>query len=205
MTKHAEQDLAIPNPSADAADPEKRLRALRALENLRTNSEGGILDDAVGSDSALILGFSDGTQRKATITQVDTYEVTLDGSEVRHKLDFVYAFPPSGAKKIKKALRKDADVAKRGLTPAKKVRQRLKVSKMVLQRLVDEPLRARFTMISGAVVPCRVRRFGLYEVYADIKGAPITLFRHGVYQIHAGDELLVGPWVTEAQDSPAAP
>ena len=66
------------------------------------------------------------------------------------------------------------------------------MSKMVFQRLIDESLVARYTLLNGTVITCRTRSFGFFEVNAEVKGgSAVTVFRHGLHRISVGDDVLV--------------
>jgi len=181
-------------------DPVLHERALRAAANIRENSSSGIFERAASSGAALILGMVDGSQRKVVVRSTTPFEFEVEGETIR-KLDVLYALPPETAKKLKPVLRRDAAVAAAGLRPAAKVRQRLWLSKMVLQGLVDDSVRARFTLTDGTVISCRVRSFGIYEINGDVKGGPITVLRHGVCRIESNGQMLAGPWPPSPKSS----
>ncbi len=160
------------------------------MDNLRENTPHGVLDQAAETGAPLILGMCDGRQRKEVIKSVTDYDFELEDG-IHAKRDVLYTIPPKSAKKLKKAVKKNQQIAALGHRPAERVKDRLWISKMVLQKLIDESLKARFTLTDGTVVPCRVRSFGLYEIDANIQGGgDITIFRHGVYRIEVGDQVL---------------
>lgn len=171
-------------------NPTLHERAIRAANNLMDNSQTGALERALERGEPLIVGLADGTQQKVSVTAIDTYDVTLDGKEY-NKRELLYAIPPKSAKNFKKARKRDSAIAELGLRPAYKVRDRVWISKMVLQRFIDEGGKARFTLTDGSIIPVRLRSFGLYEIDGDIRGAAITIFRHGVYRLQEGDNVLV--------------
>jgi hypothetical protein len=177
-------------PNFHRSDAVLHARAIRALNNLRENSGEGVLDRACASDEPLIVGWVDGSQRKVQIRKTDLYSFELDDG-THNKTEVLYAFETKTAKKFKKDSQKNKVIAAIGLVPAYRFCERLRISKMVFQRLIDESLKSRFTLTDGTVIPCRVRSFGQWEVDADIRGGPITIFRHGIYRIEVGDELLV--------------
>jgi hypothetical protein len=170
-------------------DPVLYQRALRAASNLIENGATGALDRACEQGEPLILGMADGTQRKVTVKSTSSYGFELDDGE-HHKLEVLYAIPPKSAKNLKKVAKRDASVAALGLKPAVKVRDRPWISKMVLQKIIDEGSRARFTLTDGTIIPIRLRTFGLYELDGDIKGAAITIFRHAIFRLEVGEERL---------------
>lgn len=171
-------------------DPVLHQRALKAVVNLKENTGPSVFARALENEEPLILGMSDGSQRKATVKSVGDYDVELDDGS-RRKLEVLYAIPTKSAKNLKKMLRRDQEVEALQLRPAEKVKDRPWISKMILQQIIDEGSRARFTLTDGSAIPVRVRSFGLYEINGDIKGKAITLFRHGVYSIDVGERVLV--------------
>ena len=173
-------------------DPEYVARTRRARENVRRNTPRSVLKEACTQGKPLILGMADGRQRKAEVREVTDYDVTIEDGACR-KIELLYAFFPQHAKKLKRVLARDVAVAELGLRPAEKVRDRVDVRKMMLQRLIDEPPRARFTLTDGTVVVCRVQSFGGWEVDVSAKGGALTIFRHAIHKLEQGDELLVGP------------
>lgn len=171
-------------------DPQKHARAVRALANLSTNTHRGVFDRALESGEPLILFFADGTQRKVTITAVQRKQFSTEDSE-HAKLEVLYALEPKAAKAYKRVVRKDPQVAGLGAVPSPDPEKRLHLSKMLLQRLVDESLFARFTLVDGTVIPCRTRSFGFFELNGELKGGgAVVLMRHALHRISAGDEVL---------------
>lgn len=173
-------------------DPTLHARALRALENLKTHTGEGILERAHRDGEPLILGLADGTQLKATIESVHPKGCTTSEGKTLAKLELLHAMPTKSAKHFKKAVKRDAEVASLGSKPVPDPDQRLRVSKMVFQRLIDDSVLARYTLLDGTVIPCRTWSFGLFEVNVEVKGGgAVTIFRHGLHRISAGDEVLV--------------
>lgn len=171
-------------------DPELHQRALRAVATLTENKERSIFDEAHQRQQPLILGMSDGSQRKIMVKSVSDYDVELDDG-TRRKIEVLYALPTESAKSLKKVLKRDARVAALGLRPAEKVKDRPWISKMILQQIIDDRSKVRFTLTDGSTIPVRLQAFGKYEIYGDISGKAITLFRHGVYCLAVGDSVLV--------------
>ncbi|MFW5740261.1 MAG: hypothetical protein ACOC1F_07835 [Myxococcota bacterium] len=175
-------------------DPKLHARAVRALENLAAHTQRGVLDRAHESGTPLILTFVDGTQRKTTIQRVEPKRfATAEGEH--DKIEVMFAIEPKAAKKLKRVVRRDEEVARLGLRVSADPDERLRLSKMLLQRLIDESLLARFTFVVGTVLACRVRSFGYFEVNAELKGGgPVVLFRHGLYRVSVGDDV----WADQA-------
>jgi hypothetical protein len=170
-------------------NPVLNARALRAMANFREHSQTGVLERAATSGEPLILGLADGTQRKVVVLETTHYELRLEDG-LRSKREVLFAFPPRTAKKLKMDLRRNPEIATLGLVPAVRPKERLWISKMILQRLIDESIRARFTMLDGSMIPCRLRSFGMWELNCDVKGEELVIFRHGVYRLEVGTDLL---------------
>jgi len=160
------------------------------MENLREHSSTGVMERAAQSGEPLILGMTSGKQQKVIIKSATPYDFELEDGP-RAKREVLYAFPPKTAKKLKQDLRRDPEIAALQLFPALRSKDRLWISKMILQRLIDESQRVRFTLLDGSIIPCRVRSFGLWELNVDVKGGELAIFRHGVYRLHLGTEVLV--------------
>lgn len=173
-------------------DPMLHERALRAAANLKDNTGPSVFARALEKGEPLILGMSDGSQSKATVTTETDYDVELDDGAHR-KLDVLYAIPPRSAKNLKKVLKRDPKIEAMHQRPAEKIKDRPWISKMILQQIIDEGSRTRFVLTDGSVIPVRIRSFGLYEINGDIKGKPITIFRHGVYRLEVGEKILIDP------------
>ena len=148
---------------------------LRAAANLKENTGPSVFTRAREQGEPLILGMADGSQRKARVTSEADYDVELDDG-LHRKIEILYAIPTTSAKNLKKVLKRDPKVEALDLRPAEKAKDRPWISKMILQQIIDEGSRARFTLTDGAMIPVRVRSFGLYEINGDIKGKSITIF-----------------------------
>ena len=157
------------------SDPVLHQRALRAAANLKENTGPSVFTRAREQGEPLILGMADGSQRKARVTSEADYDVELDDG-LHRKIEILYAIPTTSAKNLKKVLKRDPKVEALDLRPAEKAKDRPWISKMILQQIIDEGSRARFTLTDGAMIPVRVRSFGLYEINGDIKGKSITIF-----------------------------
>jgi len=136
-------------PRTYKGNPVLHARAARALDNLRNNSALGILERSAETGDPLILAFADGTQKKAKIVRAEPKRFATEERE-HDKLELLFAVDPKAGKKLKKVLRRDEGLARPGTFLSPNPRERLHVSKMVFQRLIDESLLARFLFVDGS-------------------------------------------------------
>lgn len=163
--------------------------ATRRFEAHRAAHRGwSVLADAQTDEVPRWFLGVDGGSRVARVAVVDTYTVTLvdrrGETTSLHKLALALAADAAVERRVRRALRRDPEIAAQALAPSTRPQDRYGVSDRRLFRLMDGGEDALVTLVSGDRLRGGIAWFARYEFGLRLKGdVEVVVFRHALHQV----------------------